>query len=307
MADRLRLRVPCKVNLYLEVLRRRPDGYHDLRTVMQAVSLYDELDLAPRQDGRIALTCSDPALPAGEENLAVRAARMLKERSATRQGADIALRKAIPVGSGLGGGSADAALTLLGLDRLWGLKTAREELTAMAAALGSDVAFFLHGGTALCEGRGERVTPLPCGGEFNYVLVMPPWSVSTREVYGALRHRLTRRRGPSTKVLEAAAQGDSRLLGRCLRNDLESAALGVHGQLAEIARRLRELRRGAQAEGSLLSGSGSAFFAVVEDREEALRSAEDWQSLLRVACVAVQGLPSWEFDCGVLTAGRAPG
>ena len=199
MAELLTLRVPCKVNLYLEVVGRRPDGYHDLRTVMQAVDLCDELELATREDGRIALNCSDPALPMGDGNLVVRAARMMQERSGTRRGADLALRKRVPVGGGLGGGSADAALTLLGLDRLWGLDTGREALTEMAASLGSDVAFFLHGGTALCEGRGERVTPVPCGGEFSYVLVTPSVGVSTREVYGALEHGLTSRPGASAE------------------------------------------------------------------------------------------------------------
>ena len=123
MADvgsRLRLSVPCKINLYLEVVGCRPDGYHDLRTVMQAVSLFDELEVAARDDGRIVLTCSDRALSTGEDNLVVRAARLLQQRRGVRQGADVVLRKGIPVGGGLGGGSADAGVTLLGLARLWG-------------------------------------------------------------------------------------------------------------------------------------------------------------------------------------------
>ncbi len=307
MAEGLTLRVPCKINLYLEVVGRRPDGYHDLRTVMQAVDLCDGLSLAPRDDGRMALTCSDSTLPTDEGNLVVRAARLLQERSGTQQGADINLRKRIPTGGGLGGGSADAALALLGLDRLWGVNAGREALTEMAAALGSDVAFFLHGGTALCEGRGERVTPVPCGATFHYVLVTPPLSISTREVYGALKHRLTRRRGASTKVLEAVARGDSRLLGKCLRNDLAGAALKACGRpLDNLWERLWELRRHGEGEGYLLSGSGSAFFVVVKGRDEALRAAEHWRPLLDVGCVAVQSLPSWDFDCSVLTTGRAP-
>jgi 4-diphosphocytidyl-2-C-methyl-D-erythritol kinase len=310
MPEALTLRVPCKINLSLEVVGRRPDGYHDLRTVMQAVDLCDELTLAPRGDGRIALTCDDAALPAGEDNLAVRAARVLQERSGARQGADIALLKRIPTGGGLGGGRADAALALLGLDRLWGLSTGRDDLTEMAAALGSDVAFFLHGGTALCEGRGERVRPVPCGGPFSYVLVMPPWSTSTRAVYAALGHRqaqsLTSRRDASTKVLEAVARGDSRLLGKGLHNDLQAAAFGIDGRLGELWGKLEELRQSGESEGCLLSGSGSTFFAVMRGRAQARQAAKRWQSLLQMTCVAVQGLPSWDFDCMVLTTGRAP-
>jgi 4-diphosphocytidyl-2-C-methyl-D-erythritol kinase len=305
MAEPLTLRVPCKVNLYLEVVGRRPDGYHDIRTVMQAVSLFDRLMLAERADGRIELACSEPGVPAGEENLVVRAARMLQQRSGICPGADIGLRKAIPVGGGLGGGSADAALTLLGLDRLWRLGTSREELVQMAAALGSDVAFFLQGGTALCEGRGERVRPVPCGGEFDYVLVTPRCSVSTRAVYRALAGGLTSRPDASTKVLEAVARGDSRLLGRNLRNDLQGASLSLHGQLGEAWEKLEEFRRAGEADGFLLSGSGAGFLGVVRGRAAAVRAAERWQSLLQVACTAVHSLPSWDFDCGVLTTGRA--
>jgi len=305
MAERLRLRVPCKINLCLQVVGRRPDGYHDLRTVMQAVSLFDEIELAPRLDGRIELSCSDPALPSGEGNLVVRAGRALQQRAGTGQGADIRLRKGIPAGGGLGGGSADAAVTLLGLSRLWGLAVGREELVELAAGIGSDVPFFLRGGTALCRGRGERVRGVPCGARMHYVLVTPPLAVSTGAVYGALRGGLTSREDASTKVLEAVACGDAVLLGKHLRNDLQGAALELHPQLAELWARLQEFVEPGQMNGFLLSGSGAGFFGVAAGRQAALRAARRLQGALEVPCRAVHSLPSWDFDCSILTSGRA--
>ena len=304
---RLRLRVPCKINLYLEVVGRRPDGYHELRTVMQAVSLFDELELAPREDAAITLACSDPGVPSGEDNLVLRAARLLQGRRGVRQGADVVLRKTIPIGGGLGGGSADAAIALLGLANLWGLEAGREELTELAAAVGSDVAFFLSGGTALCEGRGERVRRVPCGAEFHYVLVAPPCSVSTRAVYAALPGGLTSQADTSTKVLDAVGCGDSAALGRCLRNDLQSAALGLHGQLRELWERLEEFGRTGETDGFLLCGSGAGFFGVVRNGAAAARAAGRLQAALGVPCRAVRSLPSWDFDCSILASGRALG
>ncbi|MHC4593294.1 MAG: 4-(cytidine 5'-diphospho)-2-C-methyl-D-erythritol kinase, partial [Planctomycetota bacterium] len=158
----LKVRAPSKINLYLEVLGQRPDGFHEIRTVMQAVSLCDELSFSARSDGQVVLSCSSPDLPLDDRNLIVRAARLLKGRYGTERGASVELHKRIPVGGGLGGGSADCAVTLLALNRLWGLGAPLDELAETATELGSDVPFFLWGGTALCEGRGERVSPLPC-------------------------------------------------------------------------------------------------------------------------------------------------
>src|SRR5450759_4610317 len=153
------VRAYAKINLTLDVKGRRADGYHELATVMQTVDLHDTLCLTSAGDGRVGIVCTRPEL-GNEENLAARAAQLLRERFSISQGVLIELRKRIPVAAGLGGGSSDAAAVLLALQRWWRLPPSLSELQALAATLGSDVPFFLTGGLALCEGRGERVTPL---------------------------------------------------------------------------------------------------------------------------------------------------
>ncbi|MCU0607641.1 MAG: 4-(cytidine 5'-diphospho)-2-C-methyl-D-erythritol kinase [Candidatus Edwardsbacteria bacterium] len=151
----------AKLNLTLEVLGRRPDGYHDIRSVFLAVTLADELEFAPRTDGRIVLDCNDPHLPVDEHNLVVKAALLLRTTSGlpTATGTSITVRKNIPVGAGLGGGSSDAASALLALNKLWGANASRQDLAALGAQIGSDVPFFVLARAALVTGRGERIEP----------------------------------------------------------------------------------------------------------------------------------------------------
>ncbi len=158
--DFLTVSCPAKVNLFLETRGVRPDGYHEIETVMQAVTLYDTVVLHPRSKGGIVFRCSDPSLPSGIDNLACRAAELLGREVSLPAGVSITLEKRIPYGSGLGGGSSDAAGVLVGLNELFGLGLPRERLCELCARIGSDVAFFVYGGTALCRGRGERVTPV---------------------------------------------------------------------------------------------------------------------------------------------------
>lgn len=164
----LKLKAPAKVNLTLEVLGRRPDGYHEIGSIIQAIGLYDVLTMEPAQGLEV-----EPEMIAGEENMVMKAARLLKDATGTLQGARLRLTKSIPVRMGLGGGSSDAAATLTGLNRLWGLGLSRERLLPLALALGSDVPFFVHGSTALVEGRGETVTPLPSPPLKKVVLLCP--------------------------------------------------------------------------------------------------------------------------------------
>src|SRR3954469_7342886 len=156
-ADGVEVLAPAKLNLFLEVLGRRPDGYHEVETLMVAVDLFDRLTFRESPSGEITLRCDDPGLPTGSENLAVRAAERLRDESGRRLGAHIDLHKSIPAGAGLAGGSSDAAAALAGLDRLWDLKTRPDRLATLASGLGSDVPFFLKAGAAICRGRGERV------------------------------------------------------------------------------------------------------------------------------------------------------
>src|SRR5438045_753982 len=174
---------PAKVNLFLEVVGKRPDGFHELRTLMAAVSLYDTLTFAPAPPGPIRLSCPGVPLSTGPENLVVRAAEALRRYAGTDAGADVVLTKRIPLAAGLAGGSTDAAATLVGLNRLWGLGLSRAELMPLAAGLGSDVAFFLAPPCAWCTGRGEVVEPWPLGARLHLVLVAPPFGLGTADVY----------------------------------------------------------------------------------------------------------------------------
>jgi 4-diphosphocytidyl-2-C-methyl-D-erythritol kinase len=269
----LTLRAPAKVNLFLEITARRPDGYHELRTLLVAVSLFDALAFAPA--GSIRLSCTDPALGTGPENLIVRAAELLRRHTGTRAGATIALTKRIPVAAGLGGGSSDAATTLVGLNRLWKLGLGRDELIGLAAELGSDVAFFLGRPAAWCTGRGEVVTPWPIGRRLHLVLACPPFGLSTADVY----RRVTAPARPATgtALKEAVTAGDAERIGRLLHNRLQEPALALRPVLSEWLGRLKAQR----PLGSLVSGSGSTVFALARDAADARRivaSVRPWMA-----------------------------
>lgn len=292
------------MNLSLEVLGKRPDGFHEICTVMQAVSLCDELRFRPRRDGEVGLSCSEPGLPTDERNLVLRAALMLKDRFAVRAGVDVHVLKRIPVGGGLGGGSSDCAVTMLALRELWGLDVGVDRLTDMAGELGSDVPFFFWGGTARCRGRGERVEPVECARTFRYVLVTPPCSVSTAEVYAAAGRALTTGTGASDNVIRAVREGNVGSLGRALQNDLQDDAFSLHPELREVWKRLQGLRAGCGARGLLLSGSGSSFLTLFHGAGEAQRAARLLSSDLQIPCVAAHSLPAWRDRFSLLTVGR---
>jgi len=259
----IRLRAHAKVNLALEVLGRRPDGYHEIATVLQTVDLHDRLTLEPAPD--LTLACSRPDLE-GEGNLALRAGRLLQEAFGVRAGARIRLEKAIPVASGLGGGSADGAGALVGLSRLWGLGLDRQALLPLAERLGSDVPFFLVGGTALAEGRGERVTPLPPVPPLWLVVVVPPLPVppdKTARIYARVRPEHYSD-GSRVRALASALREGRLPTPDLLHNALEGPALEAFPEL----RRYREALRSAGAPAVGLSGAGPALFAPVSGPEE---------------------------------------
>src|SRR5947209_8132054 len=180
----LAIHAPAKINLSLEIVGRRADRFHDLVSVMQTVSLHDVLELTPSDD--LELSCSDPALQSSD-NLVLQAARALRDTCAVERGCSIRLEKRIPAAAGLGGGSSDGAAALVALARFWSLRLERDDLIPMAEQLGSDVPFFLYGGTALVEGRGERVRPLSASPRSWFVLSKPPLSVSTADVFKELK------------------------------------------------------------------------------------------------------------------------
>lgn len=261
----LTVRAPAKVNLFLEVTGRRPDGYHDLRTLIVAVSLFDALAFAPAV--AFQFSCTDPTLGTGPENLVVRAAELLRRHTGTTAGAAVRLTKRIPVQAGLGGGSSDAAATLVGLNRLWKLGLTRDELTKLAAELGSDVAFFLRKPAAWCTGRGEVVTPWPLGQRLHFVLVCPPFGLSTAEVYRKVAVPAAPKTGAALK--QAVRAGDADAIGRGLHNRLQPAALAVRPELDDWLDRLARPSPVA----TLVSGSGSTVFALARDAAHARRVA----------------------------------
>lgn len=263
---------PAKVNLYLEVLAKRADGYHEIATLMVAVSLYDTLEFKEETSGEIRFDCDHPDLSTGPDNLVLRAAHLLQQRSGCQRGAYVRLAKRIPLAAGLAGGSTDAAATLAGLNRLWRLGLGSQELASLGAELGSDVAFFFATPAAWCTGRGEQVAPLALGKPLWFVLVCPPFGLATAEVYRGLALRDQPQTGEP--ILRAVQEGDIDEIGRRLHNRLQAVALGLCPALAQVQAWLAGLGPAGQA----MSGSGSSFFALCRDSREALRIARGLRS-----------------------------
>lgn len=253
-----RLPAPAKLNLFLHVTGRRPDGYHTLETVFQFIDLADTLDLARRDDGRIELATPIPGVPA-DADLTVRAAQRLAQASGTGFGVRISLRKRIPMGAGLGGGSSDAATVLLGLNRLWALDWSLERLAGLGLALGADVPVFVRGDNAWATGVGERLTPVALPPRC-YVLAVPAQHVPTAAVFGA--PELTRNTPPLT------IDGLSQALSACSgHNDLQAV---VEARYPRVAQALGALRQAASEVGvdpllARMTGSGSCVFVPVPD------------------------------------------
>jgi len=261
-ARRLELSAAAKVNLALEVLRRRSDGYHEIATVMQTVDLSDRLILEDA-DG-LEVRTSAPGVPTDERNLAYRAAVALRDAAGVERGARITLDKRIPVAAGLGGGSTDAAAALVGLNRLWGLRWPAAGLEELAVGLGMDVPFFLRGGAALATGRGERLAPLG-GAALGLVLVNPRFAVSTADMYGRVTPAMY---SDGARAREAAAALETRRAGRVavsLYNGLEVAARAAYPQIGQMQAALVA----AGALGAAMSGSGPTVFGVARSWEQA--------------------------------------
>lgn len=281
--ERLTLWAPAKLNLTLGVFRRRADGYHEIRSVMQKISLYDTLTF--QRADEISLTCDVKYLPTDERNLCVRAAQAYFEKSGIEGGVAIRVRKAIPVGAGLGGGSADAACTLQALQRLYE-PMEEKELYKLALSLGADVPFCLNSAPAcLCEGVGEILTPLPCGGDkkIYLVLVKNDRKLSTAQVYGAFDELPYEDVPEDEAVLRALQTSDARLLAENLFNSLERPVFLQKEGLS----RLREKMLSLGALGARMSGAGPTVYGVFEEQERAMEAARAFEDapFCRVACL----------------------
>lgn len=268
----MRIKSLAKVNLGLEVLGPRPDGYHDLRTLFQSVSLADELFFFPDDGGRIVVRGDDPGIAWDESNLVHRAAAALRGRHPGAPGVRVEVRKRIPPGKGLGGGSGNAAMTLLALNTLWSLGLDRAALADIGRRLGADVPYFLEGGLCLGEERGDKLTPLEDLPTLPVVILLPPFSCPTAEIYAA--HRLGREaappkltsRGEDSKIVRFFEKRELRFL----ENSLEATVFRFHPRLQDLKALL--LSRGAEL--SLVTGSGSAVFGVFRDRGQAEEARE---------------------------------
>lgn len=263
----LRIRSFCKINLALAVLGRRADGFHEIRTVLQAIDLHDELEIgaAPCLDFR----CEGLPGVGREQNLAWRAALELARGFSVGAGAEIFLRKRVPPGGGLGGGSSNAAATLAGLCRLWDLDVTREALQRTASRLGADVPFFLEGGTALASGVGDRVEPLSDLPATHLVVVFPGIAISTAEAYRSLNLKLTSAEG--VRKIDRFCGGLTRgIVGpEGIFNDFEASILAAYPVVRDARNAL--IDRGATAVS--LSGSGSSVFGFFKDEESALAAS----------------------------------
>jgi 4-diphosphocytidyl-2-C-methyl-D-erythritol kinase len=265
--DVLVLQAPAKLNLFLEVLGKRPDGYHELETLMTAINLEDTLEFVRDDGGKLSLTCSDPALACGPENLVLRAAERLRRHAGWSGGAKIHLAKRIPMQAGLAGGSSDAAATLKGLNSLWDLGLPSEELARLGADVGSDVPFFFSPGAAWCTGRGEKVEPMSLGLPLDFVLACPYVGLSTADVFR--RVKVPADPASGTRLREAVSRGDVEAIGRSLHNRLQDPA----EQLCPEVAGLRQALSAANPAGCLMTGSGTTVYALCRDRDDAIRVA----------------------------------
>ena len=268
---------PAKVNLFLRVLRKRADGYHDILSLMQRISLCDEMSFDLRGEG-IVVRCPGSSLPEDRGNIVYRAAESILAYASVHAGVEITIHKKIPVAAGLGGGSSNAATTLVTLNEMMGISCSTQELMRMGARLGADVPFFVFGRTALASGIGDRLKPVEGIPRLWFVLVNPGFEVSTRDIYENLRLGLTKEpikyRMPRFVTMSHIAQG--------LYNDLEKVSLRLYPILSEI----KELLMAHGAVGSLMSGSGPTVFGIFRNENDA-KKAERWLQETRVGSVFV--------------------
>lgn len=308
MSEVWRLRCPAKINLGLEIERKRGDGFHDIRTLFVAVDLADDLEVEPRREAGIVLTVEGASLSAGPDNLVVRAAEAARKRVGAKGGLHLLLRKRIPLGAGLGGGSSDAAMALMALDLLWGGGLGARGLQPLAEELGSDVPFFLHGGACLGLGRGERLFPLevPALSRADLVIACPNASLSSAQVYSDWDAALTPAAGNSRlrRFIDSALTGAESW--DALANDLEAAAVRRVPAIASIKATLA----GHGACAALMSGSGPSAFGVFLESQQAEAAARELsagghrvfrcRSLQRAEYREFTGLPDQSPDWGVV-------
>jgi 4-diphosphocytidyl-2-C-methyl-D-erythritol kinase len=272
----MKIRSFAKINLGLEVLGKRPDGYHDIRTLFQAVDFFDVLEFSPSSKGQIILTGNDPSVPWDENNLIFKAARLLQDRYRPSSGVRISVKKNVPPGKGLGGGSSNAAATLWNLDKIWALDLGKEALMDLGRMLGADVAYFLEGGLCLGLERGDKLLPLPELPPLPCLIVLPSFPVMTAKVYGEYRPSLTSA-GKDSRIMQFL---ETRRFG-LLENRLETTIFSLYPQLKEI----KSLFQSQGPELTLVSGTGSAVFGLFLEEDKARRGLKELEKTSSVLLV----------------------
>ena len=284
LGDGLLVRAPAKINLSLLVAGKRPDGFHELETIMAKVNWYDEILIEPGQKAGIELICNGPQwAPAGEENLVYRAAKLLMNSCGERADIKITLTKNIPAGSGLGSASSDAAATLIGLNQYLELQLPNRQLAKLAPKLGSDVAFFLGGPLAFCTGKGEKIKKLDKNFNFLALLILPDVSVSTQKVYANYKHNQPLYEKLSTQINSYIPKKRIDLVVKMCANMLETSCFSLVKSLAELKAKIELLGIGP----CCLSGSGSAMFCIIESGDEEIARQYKHKLEEKIGCESI--------------------
>ena len=267
--DKMELKALGKINLGLDVLGKRPDGYHDVRMVMQTIYLYDQITVTKRKEPGIGLSTNLFYLPVNENNLAYRAAKLLMDEFEIRSGVDIFLEKHIPVAAGMAGGSSNAAAVLYGINRMFDLGLSTEELMKRGVSLGADVPYCIMRGTVLAEGIGEILTPLPPMPRCQIVVAKPPVSVSTKMVYEKIDSRRIVEHPDIDGIIEGLKEGDVTKIASRMGNVLEQVTVEEYPVIDKIKKLMNE----GGAKGAMMSGSGPTVFGIFTEKSLAKKAA----------------------------------
>lgn len=269
--DKISIKTYGKINLYLEVIKKREDGYHELQMVMQSIGLYDTVSLKEREADEIILYTNSPYIPKDEGNIGVQAAKLIKEEFQIEKGIEITIDKKLPVAAGLAGGSANAAGVLKGLNELWNLNLSEEKLRDLGLRLGADVPFSIMEGSAIAEGIGEKLTPIAGLKNTWLVLCKPGVSVSTPDVYKELDLSVLEKRPLAKEFLRAIENRDLKFISNNMYNALESVTLHKHAVIRDIKQKMMQFN----AIGTMMTGSGPTVFGIFKDQERAKKAARN--------------------------------
>lgn len=263
--EKIELKAYGKINLGLDVIRKRPDGYHDLDMIMQMVDVYDDIVITKNKTGKIEVKTDTAVLSNGKDNLAYMAAKMLMDEFKIKDGVNIYINKRIPIAGGMAGGSSDCATTLMGINQLFELGLSKEELMERGVKLGADVPYCVLGGTAIARGIGEVLTPLPASADCHVIIAKPPVSVSTAYVYGHIKPLKITKRPDIEAMAQSIKDGDLKKMASLIYNVMEDVTVGEYPIISEI----KQVMLDNGALNSIMSGSGPTVFGLFDDKEKA--------------------------------------